>query len=163
MKHLLIALALALPGAAHAVTAAVVPTLDTPSGSRVNAVAATSLVFLGAQVYRLEVSTPADTPVLLLAGAGQLYSVNCGSGTSSGYMLSFDSATSAGITVATLGKSLHAPLYSPGQASATTNNGRLDLAAAPAQFANGLVAITHGAALNCYIEARLNTGVNPGP
>lgn len=162
MKNLLIALALALPCSAHA-AASVAPVLDTPAGSRVSASAAANLSFIGAKVYRIEVSTPVDTPILVLSGAGQLYGVQCGSGTSSGYELTLDSASASGITVASLGKALHAPVYSPGQASGASTVGHLDLSGAPAQFDNGLVLITHGAALNCYVRARLNTGANPGP
>lgn len=165
-KNLLRALALAaaLAGRASATAStAVVPVLQTPNGSYVSAVAAPNLSFIGAAVYRVEVSTPVDTPVLLLAGQGVLYGIHCGSGTASGYELTFDSATSAGITVATTGKALHAPLYSPGQTSGSVNVGLLDFTSNPVQFTNGIVAITHGSALNCYLRARLTTGANPGP
>lgn len=162
MKNLLIALVLALPSAAHATaTAAVAPVLNSPSGSYVSASQAPNLAYIGAPVYRVEVAV--DTPVLLVAGAGMLYGVQCGSGTSSGYEITYDSAVTSGITVATTGKALHAPVYSPGLASAASNVGLLDLSVAPAAFSNGLVALTHGAAVSCYIRARLNTGANPGP
>lgn len=162
MKNLLIALALALPVAAHAAPA-VAPVLGSPLGSRVNDAQAQNLLFIGAPVYRIETNVSVDSPVLLLTGAGMLYGIHCGSGTNAGYELTYDSASTGGITVASLGIALHAPLYSPGSAAAAANVGLLDFNTAPVAFTHGLVALVHGSTMNCYIRARLNTGANPGP
>ena len=173
-KNLLLAAALAAAScvpARAAATAALVPVLQTQGGTYVPAGAASNLSFIGAPTFRVEVSTPVDTPVLLLSGQGLLYGIRCSSGSVGSYMLAFDSATSAGITVATTGKALTAAVYSSGQITVSASSQTVQLGqdlglyaeAHPYPFTNGLVAIVHQSAANCYIQARSTSGNNPGP
>ena len=123
--------------------------------------------FVGAGVYRVEVSTPTDTPVLLISGQGVLYGIDCSSGTTSGFSIAFDSASTSGITFTTTGKAISPSVFSNGNAASGVPNAGWDTHGAPAQFNNGLVALTHGVAINCLFRARL-TGVgavqpNGGP
>lgn len=172
MKNFIIALSLILSLQVSAKAAAsVAPALEGTAGSHVSGTLAQSLVYIGAPVYRIEVSTPADTPVLLLAGQGLLYSVQCSSGLTGSYFLGFDSATASGITIATSGKAITPQVFSGGQiqvlsSSQTvvlTSQSGLNMQDNPAPFNNGLVGIVHGSVANCLIKARLNTGANPGP
>jgi hypothetical protein len=170
MKKLIIALSLALPSAALAAPA-VAPILNTQAGTYVAPVAAQNLALIGVNIFRVEVSTPVDTPVLLLAGQGLLYGIQCSSGSVGSYGIAFDSATSSGIVIGTAGKAITSQVLSSGQVtvSASTQTVLLPdqrglyLADLPVQFTNGLVFITHGSATNCIIKARSNTGNNPGP
>ncbi len=152
-------------------TASVAPVLNGPSGSYAPAVTAPNLSFIGAPVYRIETSTPTDTPILLLAGQGLLYSIRCSSGSTAAYAVAYDSAVSAGITVETQGKKIAGSVYSAGLVTSTTsaqtvilgNDPGLNYSANPLPFTNGLVGLVHGGVANCYFQARLNTGANPGP
>lgn len=166
MKNLLIALALALPCSAHAASsAAVAPVLPTQFGTLVSNVAAQNLTYIGAQSYRIEVSTPADQAILLLSGQGLLYSMVCSSGVANGtYAMAFDSASASGITVATAGKAISPQVYTSGQIVDTTitPNMGYDASSKPQPFANGLVGIVHKGVANCLFQARLTAGNNPG-
>lgn len=165
MKNLIIALALAFPAAALADTASVAPVLPTQSGTYVSNVAAQNLTYIGAQTYRIEVSTPADQAILLLSGKGLLYSLVCSSGVANGtYALAFDSASASGITVATAGKAISPQVYTAGQIVDTTitPNAGYNPADRPQPFANGLVGIVHKGVANCLFQARLAAGNNPG-
>lgn len=147
------------------------PVLLTPNGSRVDPVAAQNLSYIGAPVYRIETSTPADQAVLLLSGSGLLYGIRCSSGSTGAYAMAFDSASASGITVATIGKAIAGPVYSAGQVSVSGstqtvilgNDQGLNASADPLPFTNGLVGIAHGSVLNCTFQARLKAGNNPGP
>jgi hypothetical protein len=101
-------------------------------------------------VYRVEVSTPTDTPILLVSGAGTLYAVQCSSGATTSYSLAFDLSSATSVTIATLGSALTTQAFSSGQtASSVPNAGWKAQTGAPAQFINGLVGITHGGTINC--------------
>ena len=154
-KLIVLALLMVMAAGAHA-TQANPP--QSPNGGPFD-----NLLFIGAPVYRVEVSTPTDTPILLLAGAGILYGTHCSSGTTSGYGVAFDSATTSGITYTTAGKALDIPVFSTGLTESATLTGVLDEGSSPVQFTNGLVFLTHGVAVNCYIKARAIGGANPGP
>lgn len=172
-KNLLLVAALlaASCAPAFAQTAAVGPILQAQNGARVGPFLAPDLTWIGAPVFRIETSTPADQAVLLLAGQGLLYSIRCTSGSTGAYGMAFDSATTSGITVGTLGKAIGGPAFSSGQiqvsASAQTVNlasaGYFDFTTHPVPFTNGLVGIVHGSVLNCLFQARLTSGNNPGP
>jgi hypothetical protein len=103
--------------------------------------------------YRVEVSTPTDTPILLVSGAGTLYAVFCSSGATTSYALGFDLASATGVTVATLGSAITPQVFSSGQtASSVPNSGWKAQTEGPVQFINGLVGITHGGTINCLFE-----------
>lgn len=141
------------------------PVVKTQAGTFVNNVAAQNLTFVGGNAFRIEVSTPADTPVLLLSGQGLLYGVMCSSGAAGSYAMAFDASSASGITVGTLGSAISPEVVSPGIASSSISGapGVLDLSKHPVPFVNGLVGITHGGTPNCIFQARLSTGDNPGP
>lgn len=102
------------------------------------------------QTYRIEVSTPTDTPILMVTGPGTLFQVDCSSGATTSWSLGFDSASISGITINTAGKAITPQVFSSGQTAASVpNSGWKTVAEAPAQFLNGLVVITHGGAINC--------------
>jgi hypothetical protein len=115
----------------------------------------------GVTTYRVEVSTPVDTPILLVAGNGALYGVDCSSGVTSSYGMAFDSATASGVTVTTTGKAITPPVYSNGTSFVaatkwTPGNGQDSVT-----FFNGLVALTHGATINCLFRVGPNNGSYP--
>lgn len=168
---LVAALAAAFCAPAGATSTSVAPVLNGPAGSYAAAVVAPNLSYIGAPVYRIEVSTPADTPILLLAGQGLLYSVRCTSGSTGAYAIPFDSATASGMTINTRGSALTGGVFSAGlitvasssQTAQLGNDAGLQLRENPLPFNNGLVGVVHGGVANCYFQARLTTGNNPGP
>ena len=121
--------------------------------------------FIGSPVYRVESSTPTDTPVLLVSGSGFIYSITASSGSATNYCLAMDSATSSGITTETQGKAISPQVWAAVSATGCTTNGTCGIwtPAAPVRFENGLVGIKVGANADCLFIVRKDTGVNPGP
>lgn len=136
---------------------------NTSGAGAVSAQLMQTLDYIGSQVYRIQVSTPVNTPVVLVVGGGQLYGAVCSSGSTSGYLVVYDSASAIGFSTATpTGNELINEFYSIGQAAPTVANaGQLDFNRSPEQFSNGLVAMTVGQAIDCYIRARLRGAANP--
>jgi hypothetical protein len=153
MKRTILALAIAfvctVPRGAHAATAS---PPNIPNGGQ-----HTNPSFIGAGVYRIEVSTPVDTAVLLASGQGVLYGIDCSSGTTSGFAIAYDSATSSGITFTSTGKAISPSVFSNGNSASNVTTAGWDTHGVPVQFNNGLVALTHGVAVNCLLKARLTS------
>jgi hypothetical protein len=115
----------------------------------------------GETTYRVETSTPTDTPILLLSGAGVLYGVDCSSGATTSYAMAFDSAASAGITVTTLGKAITPQVYSAGTSFVANAGWRAGYGNESVAFFNGLVALTHGGTINCLFRVGPSNGSYP--
>jgi hypothetical protein len=133
-----------------------------------HAILALALAFLfaakaqaGVSTYRIEVSTPVDTPILLLSGDGALYSIDCSSGATSSYTIAFDSAATTGITVLTAGKAITPQVYSSGTSFVANTKWSAGSGTEAITFYNGLVALTHGGVINCLYRVGPNGGSYP--
>ena len=107
-----------------------------------------NLEFYGANTYRIDASTPTDTPVEFFTGTGYLYGIACSSGTSGDFALAFDTTSSLGITYATTGKALGPAVLSSVNGVATCTAGQVCGQWTPAggalRITLGLAAIKHG-------------------
>lgn len=138
-----------------------------------------NMTFYGAESYRIEASTPADTAVLLFSGPGLFLGMSCSSGTAGSFGQAFDSTTISGITIATLGKAV-SPEVQTGITSTvnvSTNVATVSFSACNApglcgvytppsgskRIHNGLVALKHGdASTSCIIDALTDAQIASG-
>ena len=111
----------------------------------------------------LQYARSPSPPILLTAGQGAIYGVDCSSGTTTSYAMLFDSATSSGITIATLGKALTPQIFSSGQTAANVPDSgwRPGTGSTAIAYNNGIVIITHGSAINCLVRTGPLQGSTP--
>src|SRR5579864_3113259 len=112
----------------------------------------------GTTVYRVEVSTPTDTPILLQTGPGVLYGVDCSSGTSTAFAIAYDASSTSGITFTTTGKAITPSIFSNANTASSVPNAGWNQRLGPPEFYSGLVALTHGSAINCLFRVGPNNG-----
>lgn len=145
MKTLMFAVCLAGMAISASATVPAQPSFTLPNS---NPNYMPNLNFYGANVYRLDTSTPTDTAIQLFTGSGYLYGVSCSSGTSGDFLIPFDTNTAAGITATTLGKALGpATLTSANGVTTCTANsvcGQWTPAGDSVRITLGLAAIKHG-------------------